>query len=1114
MQLTALNCPGTMTAVHGPQPTYGWLSKTLLVMKLSILLLTVALVQVHANTFSQQVTINGKNIPLKKVFLSIEKQTGYVFFYDKELLGNTKPVTLSVEKLPLTEALTTILKEQLLDYTIKDRTIIITPMAAPKLSDQLWAKPDPIKGTITDSLGVPLPGATIVVRSTKRSTSSDANGQFEIDAKPGDVLEISFVGYAKTSVRVGTGEVRVSLTPEQKVIDEVVVTGYKDRTKREYAGSASEVKGETIRATPIASFDQALQGYVPGLVLRAGSGQPGDAASAVIRGRGSIEGSTTPLFIVDGIQIAAADFSLLNPADFESVTVLKDAVGASQYGSRGGNGVIVVTTKRGKSGKPVFEADAYTGWSKFPKFRDYRVMNTKEKIDYELARGAGSPLQFYTPAQIDSMRKIDTDWEDEITRTGRTYNLTGSVSGGTGKSRYFTSVNYFKQEGTVRNTGFDRLTGRINLSQEAGDFTFGVNTTGSYSNYENTSERNTAVNAPLGALYWANPYEQPFVNGSFNAAGRFVAGGPNKVRQPVTQTGQPLPTTELFSNWGRYKQIRMILSGNAEYRLPFVKGLSARIVYGIDHNSYDNTAFVSRNTYTGGFNPRVPSNNYRTSSFSRDRTKNQRITNTNSINFTREFGEHTIDVGVYYEYIEQKSENNGRTVYLLDSEFQNEAGATINGDLLPRIRFGGGENRLQSYFALLSYGFKNKYFINAHVRRDGSSRFGKDKRYANFGGVGFSWMVSDENFMTNLRHIFNSLKYKISYGTVGNQDGIGFYQSQGIVGGRTYNAVAGTAQTSLDNPELQWEQRAKFNTGIEFSVWGNRITGTIDYYNEKTSNLFLARELSRTTGFASQVVNIGSVRNSGIEVGLSADVVKSNDLRVTLNGNISYNKNEVLELAGRDTIGAGFLVTMKGQPLRSWHIVEFLGVNPDNGMPQYRKADGTITEDYNIEDSKLMGTGDPNVYGGFGLTTSWKGFLLSAQFSYMLNMKVYNNERANLEYPAWFTDNQNVDMLKAWSKPGDITSIPSHDAPFEYSTTRFLEDNSFLRLRNVSLSYSLPKKLLSAAKLSNVTFYVSGTNLWVATKYRGRDPEFNDVSISGAQYPALKTMQAGVRLSF
>lgn len=1090
-------------------------TKTLLAMKLTFLLLTTVLIQVHANTYSQSVSFSGKETPLKKVFSAIEAQSGYVFFYDKVLLNKTKPVTIQFKQLPVEEAVALLLKDQPLSFTIKNKTIIITPPVVTATPETVAEIPEIISGTVTDSAGVPLAGATIIIKGSKVSTTTDANGRFELNAKPGDQLEISYVGYRKQTVRVTGPTLRVVLETENAVIDEVVVTGYKDRSRREYAGSASVVKGETIRSTPIASFDQSLQGQVPGLVMRASSGQPGNAATAIIRGRGSIQGSTTPLFIVDGIQIAAADFSLLNPGDFESVTVLKDAVGASLYGSRGGNGVIVVSTKKGKSGKPAFEVDAYTGWSTFPGFRDYRLMNTQEKVDYELARGSGSALEFYTPAEIDSLRKIDTDWEDEITRTGRTYNLSGSVSGGAGKSRYFSSVNYFKQEGTVVNTGFDRVTGRLNLAQDAGNFSFGINTTGTYSNYNNTSELNTAVNSPLAALYWANPYEQPFSPGSFNAAGAFVAGGPGLVRQPVSQTGQPLATSELFGNWNKSKQIRLVLSGNAEYKIPFVKGLSARIVYGIDHNSYQTTAFVSRNTYSGGqINPRVPSNNFRTSSFARDHVKSQRITNTNSLNYTKAFGEHSLDLGVYYEYIQQKDENSGSTVFMLASAFQNEAGATINGDLLPRIRANGGENRLQSYFGVVSYGFKNRYYLNANYRRDGSSRFGKAKRYANFGGAGVSWIVSDEQFMFNLRHIFTSLKFKASYGTVGNQDGIGFYQSQGIVNARTYNAVAGTAQTTLDNPDLQWEQRAKFNTGIEFTIWGNRITGTLDYYNEKTSNLFLARELSRTTGFNSQLVNIGSVRNSGIEFGINAEIVRSSDLVVAVNGNISYNKNEVLELAGRDTIGTGFLVTMKGKPLNSWHLVEYAGVNPDNGMAQYRRPDGTLTETYDLVDSKLVGTSDPNLFGGFGLTASWKGFLLTTQFSYMLNTKVYNNERANLEYPAWFTDNQNVDMLKAWEKPGDITSIPSHASAFEYNSTRFLEDNSFVRLRNVSLSYSLPKHLLSAVKLTNVTVYLAGTNLWVSTKYRGRDPEFAGASISGAQYPALKTLQAGIRLGF
>lgn len=982
----------------------------------------------------------------------------------------------------------------------------------------LLAQTREITGKVTDSKdGSALSGATIYVQGTNRTTKSSPDGSFSVTAPTtAKTLLISFIGYKNQVINIGSGNVLVKMEQDVSVAEDVVVTGYKNRSKREFAGSAGTVKGDAIRATPIASFDQALQGQTPGLILRATSGQPGNSGSAIIRGRGSINGSTEPIYIVDGIQIAATDFALLNPNDIENVSVLKDAVAASMYGSRGGNGVIVVSTKRGRAGKPNLEIDAYTGWSVFPDFRDFKLMTANQKIDYELRRG-GTSLSFYSAAEIDSMRKINTDWSKKLTRTGRTYSVNAAASGGSEKTRYYASMNYYKQDGTFINTGFDRLVGRINLSQDADNFTFGANITGTYSMYNNTSEINAGINAPLNALQWANPYEQEFVPGSYNAAGNFIAGGSSLARPRITETGQPIGTTEMAWNWNKDKQVRIVASGNAEYRFPFLKGLSAKVVYGIDYNQDEIQAFVDRRTYTAGTNPRPLSGanaNFRTSSFARDYTTTQRVTNTNSLNFNRKFDDHSIDVGVYYEYIEQKNTNFGSTVFLLQTPLQNESGATVNADLLPRIRGGASEGRLQSYFALATYGYKNRYFVNANFRRDGSSRFGADKRYANFGGIGISWVALDEAFLQSWKNVFSDLKFKASYGTVGSQEGIGFYESQGIIGARLYNATAGLNQTSIANPDLQWENRKKFNVGIDYALFNGRLYGSLEYYRETTDNLFLPRELSRTTGFNTLSVNIGSVRNSGIEYSISGDVIRKRDLKLTLNANITYNKNEVVRLADKDSVISGFIIRAIGKPISSIYLVDYVGVNPANGESQYRKRDGTITETFSLADRKIQGTSDPKFFGGFGFNLNYKGLALSAQFSYMLGTRVYNNERANLENPDYYYDNVNSDLLKEWQKNGDITKIPSPNSIFQYETTRFLENNSFLRLRNVAISYTVPTKITSKLKMSGITAYVSGTNLWTLTGYRGRDPEFPGASVTGAQYPALRTVQAGLRLNF
>lgn len=964
--------------------------------------------------------------------------------------------------------------------------------------------------------GSVLSGATIQVKGTSVSTAASESGEFSISVPAGrNTLVVSFAGYRSVEVSVANAA-NIQLEESSSDMSEVVVTGYRSAQKRSFAGSAGNIKGSEIAAVPIASFDQALQGRTPGLILKASSGQPGASGSAIIRGRGSINGSTEPIYIVDGIQIAAADFSQLNPNDIENVSVLKDAVATSLYGSRGGNGVIVVTTKRGLSGKPRLEVDAYSGWSRLPDFNGLRLMTTNEKIDYELRRG-GTSLEFYSPAVIDSLRKINTDWFDELTQTGKTNSLNASASGGSEKTKYFASVNYFSQEGTVRNTGFDRITGRFNLSQDAGNFSFGLNATGTASQFRNTSEANTGIGTPLNAGLWTNPFEQPLVPGRYNAAGNFVAGGTTLTRPRIAESFQPIPTTELFWNNNKSEDLRAVVSANAEYRIPFVKGLSVRTVYGVDYRQYDAERFVDRRTYSAGSNPRPTSgasSNFRSSSFSRTFFKSQRITSTSSLNYNRSFGDHNFEGGLYYETVDQRNKDYGRTVFLLETPFQNEAGATYSADLLPRVSAGGIQSALESYFGLFNYGFKGRYYLTANVRRDGSSRFGAEKRYATFGGVGAAWIISDEKFMASTSGWLNMLKFKASYGTVGNQEGIGAYEAQGTVAGRLYNSTQGSVVSVLENRDLQWEERKKFNTGFEYGLFNNKLNGTLEYYSETTDNLFLPSELSRTTGFNTLTRNIGAVRNSGVEFSMNYDLIRNRDMRLTINANITYNVNKIVRLTNRDTIVSDIIARIVGKPIQSLFLVEYAGVNPANGNALYRKLDGTTTETYNQNDRTIVGNGDPVYFGGFGLDYAFKGLVFSAQFSYFGGQSAFNNERNNLENPDYYFDNVNATLLNEWQRPGDVTNIPRPGNVFVSNSTRFVENNSFIRLRAVTLSYTLPAAIVNKAKMNNITFYVSGTNLLTFTKFQGRDPEFASVTLSGAQYPALRTVQAGLRLGF
>lgn len=1015
------------------------------------------------------------------------------------------------------------------------RKLLLFVVALMCISTHVLAQTKQVAGRVTDSKGNGLEGATVKAVGEKAATFTQKDGSFKLIVKnETKQLTISSIGFTEVTVNISGQTVNVTLQESEADLNEVVVTGYNTKTKKEFGGAATVVNASAVRSIPIASFDQLLQGQAPGVVARATSGQPGASGSIQIRGRGTlVQGGTEPLYIVDGVRIAATDFALLNPNDIETFNILKDATSAGLYGSEGANGVIVVTTKKGKSGAPKFEIEGSMGWSTFPKFRDFRLMNTAEKVEYELRRNATLPpafrssMSFYTAAEVDSIKKINTNWEDELTQVGKTYNIAASASGGSDKTRYYASVNYFKQEGTVKRTLFDRVTARLNLNQDAGNFNFGLNLTGTYSNFSNTSEQNTSIATPLNALQWTNPYEQPIVRGRYLPNGNFTTAGTTAAdltRPRVSETGQPIPTTELYWNDYASNQIRILASGNAEYKMPFLKGLSARMVYGVDYRQYEDKRFIDRKTYSAGSNPRPTSGafaNFRTSSYARDFVYRQRITNTWSLNYNKTFDRHGVDAGVYYETVDVSGSNSGNTTFSVITPFTNEAGATINADLLPRVRGGGFKQSLQSYFGTLGYNFDKKYFLSVNFRRDGSSAFGANNRFANFYGVAASWAISDEEFFKPLRNTFNLFKYKISYGTVGNSFVLGSYASQGtVVANRVYNATAGNLVTVLANEDLQWETRNKFNTGIEFLAFKNKLQVNLDYYNEKSNELLSQREISLTNGFSSVNDNVASVRNAGLELSFNYRLISNKDFEFSVNGNFTYNKNTILSLAGgQDTlvslVGGLPMARIVGQPLNQLFLVDFVGVNPANGAALYRQLDGSLTENFSAGDRRAQGTTDPKYFGGFGFNANYKGFALTTQFSYMLGMRIYNNERNNIENPDYFYDNMNADLLyKEWQKPGDNAEIPSPDNIYYAETTRFLENNSFVRLRNVMLSYTLPKKIANKLKMNNVMLYVNGTNLFTATKYRGRDPESaTQIATQGAQYPALKTVQVGLRVN-
>jgi len=959
----------------------------------------------------------------------------------------------------------------------------------------LWAQTQ-VTGKVTDSRdGSPLPGVTVSVKNSNAATTTEKDGSFSINAPAKSILVFSYVGYRNMEKAPTDGSLNISLTQGESDLTEVIVTGYKTSSKRDFVGSASTISANRIRTVPIASFDQALQGQVPGILIQAQSGQPGAAASVLIRGRGSVLGTNTPLYILDGIQITAGDFSTLNPGDFETISVLKDASATSAYGSRGANGVIVLTSKKGRAGAVRLNYDVQYGFSTQPRNK-LELMNTNEKLDYELANG--NPYG-WTDTDLDSLRKINTDWEDVFFRTGRTAQHVLSASGGTGKTVFYLSGSLFDQTGTVENTGLKRYTGRANVESSAGAFGFGINSTFGYSTFNNTSENNTGIASPLNAIRWTNPYETPYNNNT----GEYTA---------IT-SGQPNALQELLENNNLRQQYKGVANIFLNYSAPFLEGLTLRTNWGGDFRINETSVFTDPTTATG----RAQTGGR--GSFGRGTDRVFRYTGTTSASYSRDFGtDHTFGISLFNEVVKTKSSNFQFTGYGLGGPFENESGITpgtnTNG-FIPNVGGGGLENALLSYFTDIRYGFRNRYFLNIGARRDGSSRFGADRQYANFGSIGASWIVSDENFMASLKNVFNELKFKVSYGSAGNQEGIGSFESRELFTRSIYNGIAGLAQIQLNNPELQWERKTTFNTGIELSTLKGRLRAGAEYYNSITSDLFLNRQLSRTTGYTSFTSNLGELQNKGVEVSLDGDIINTRNFVWKANLSLTYNKNEIKKLVGdqKEIIG-GLSINRVGESINSIYVVRYAGVNPDNGNQQFYDIDGKVTEVYSPADRVIVGSFEAPFFGGFGSSVNFKGLELSAFFSFVKGNEIFNNDRANVEYSQYYYDNLTKDLLREWRKPGDITDIPGFDANFESATTHFVEKGDFLRFRNASISYSLPSNLMRNIKVNSARLFVQGQNLVTWTDFRGFDPEISTGSLNGAQYPALRTITIGLNIGF
>lgn len=953
-----------------------------------------------------------------------------------------------------------------------------------------------VSGRITSSEDKePLIGVAVVTEDFQ-GVSSQVDGSYSIEAEAGTLLNFSYLGYQSVEWRVPEGSSAVTFDLEMQVesesIDDVVVVAYGVRKKGTVAGSVASVKVEKIESTPTAAFDQALQGQVAGLSVLSNTGEPSAAATMTIRGVNSINSGTAPLYILDGIPISAGDFNTINPADIESLSVLKDAASTSIYGARAANGVIVITTKRGrKADRPRIEYRMQLGFSQVANDGKWDLMNTEERIAYEKEIGMTSGQNYPL------LRQTDVNWQDVVFNSSallQSYEL--AVSGATDKSNYYVSGGYYSQDGTAIGSTFERYSLRANFETRTAEWMkIGSNTMLNFQKIQQADEGAYTLVTPISAARFMMPYWNPYrEDGSIASIsdGSWKGNGQN-------------PLEWLANNPVHYKKYKLISTIFAEFTP--VDGLTLRSQFGLDYS------------HTTGFGVSYPSYapNQGQGSASRSSTDGYSLTITNTATYRFNLGtDHSFTVmagqeGVDYHYeafsLMTKGQNNDRLTNISTGTRATSWDDTTDSD------YG-----FLSFFARAEYNLKNRYYFEAAARTDASSRFGASRRWAGFWSLGFMWDLRNEDFFSLVAHWFTSAQLSLSTGTSGNSS-IPNYEHMALVGGGLdYVGDAGVALMQPGNEELGWEKPWTTNLALRVGFW-NRLNLDAEFYYKRTSDMLMEVPAPySTTGYGYYWDNVGTMINVGAEINLNASLIATEHLLWTVNANFSYNHNEIVELYNgvqeyeRSNTNTKLVV---GHPLGEFYINRFAGVNPANGDALWYDKAGNITNELRDEDKVLVGKSYMAPWqGGFGTAISWKGLSLSAQFSWVADRWMINNDRYFDESNGRFASyNQSRRLLSRWKQPGDVTDIPRHGEYTEFDS-RLLEDASFLRLKNLMLSYTLPQEWVRKTRIfSGVRIYAQAQNLLTFTHFSGLDPE-GTTNIYAAQYPMSRQFTFGLDLTF
>lgn len=951
-----------------------------------------------------------------------------------------------------------------------------------------------VKGNVVSkSDNEPLIGVSILQKGTTNGVVTDIDGNYELQIQGGEAtLVFSYIGLQTQELKVNsrTGVLNVAMEDDSHLMDDVVVVAYGVRKKGTIAGSVSTVKNDKLENVPAPSFDQALQGQTTGLSVISNSGEPSKAATFQIRGTNSINSGTSPLFILDGVPISSSDFNTISPSDIESISVLKDASSTSIYGARAANGVVVITTKRGLAmdkAKVTFRAQY--GFSQLAQ-NNWNMMNTAERIQYEKEIGID------TGKDYDVLSRTDVNWLDMVFNDrAPLQNYEISVNRATDRLNYFVSGGFYDQDGIAQSSTFRRYNMRANAEVKASNWLkVGTNSMVAYEEIEQADDGSYALYTPISACRFMLPYWNPYnEDGSLASEndGTWTGTGSNPIEwmanNPVTNK--------------KYKVLSTVFA-----EITPIKNLTIRAQFGADFSH--TTAFMQ------SFPSYIINNENGTAG--RNSSDMLNLTETTTVNYRWEMNsDNSFNFLLGQEGVDYRSEG-----------FQVITSGQSN-DFLTNISSGTRASSWAdsttsysylSFFGRGEYNYKDLYYADFSVRADASSRFGTGNRWAGFWSLGFMWNLKSEPLMKDIEWL-SSAQIALSTGTSGNSS-IPDYDHLALVSGKAnYEDQAGIYPSQSGNEDLSWEKLWSSNVALRLGFI-DRINLDIEFYNKKTTNmLMLVPDSYALTGEGEHWDNIGAMLNRGVEFNVSADVIRTKDFVWNVNANASYNKNKLLELydgVQEYEVSTTATKLVVGHSVSEFYINRYAGVNPANGDALWYTKDGEITNEYSEEDKVMTGKSfDAPWQGGFGTSLAWKGFSLAAQFSWVADRWMFNNDRyfeeSNGLYAAY---NQSKRLLyDRWKQPGDITDIPRHGVTPQFDD-RFLENASFLRLKNVTLAYSFPQRLLSKTNFFNsARIYLQGQNLLTFTGFTGLDPESSS-NIYQAQYPMSRQFTLGVEVSF